>query len=387
MTASIGKYKSSIAQYKRQLGTALKSAESVKALKAKLKRHRQDFRIAYDKISKLKQKSGEYSEQLHLANQKIDQYREELRKDRQSTSLISRKFAQTRKLVSYLKGQLDEARSRARDSGNDLVIFRRMKDRIADLSQRLRRANSVKENLRELLREHKVMISRLKKMVDSRPSQREFDQLERAMEASRGNVRELKAKLRDLAGADDQYREELDDDKEKMDQYEQELDNARNSNSLILTKLAQTRRLVNKLMQQRNEALSLVRKYRLSLEQGGTERARDESDIRSIRARVAGLNLKLQRANAVQKNLRGLLREHKVMINGLKKLLRSRPSQDQVDELNRALKASRETIKALKAKLQVFADSDDAPASDEHDDHHRISITVSAPGSRPSELA
>jgi predicted nucleic acid-binding Zn-ribbon protein len=224
-------------------------------------------------------------------------------------------------------------------------------------------------------------------MVDSRPSQREFDQLERAMEASRDNVRELKAKLRDLAGADDQYREELDDDKEKMDQYEQELDSARNSNSLILTKLAQTRRLVNKLMQQRNEALSLVRKYRLSLEQGGTERARDESDIRSIRARVAGLNLKLQRANAVQKNLRGLLREHKVMINGLKKLLRSRPSQDQVDELNRALKASRETIKALKAKLQVFADSDDAPASDEHDDHHRISITVSAPGSRPSELA
>jgi len=339
------------------------------------------------KISSLKLKSGEYRKELLVANDKIDQYRQELDKARRSMSLISKKFSESRKLVSYLKGQLDESRSHVRDSRDDEVIIRRMQDQVADLSQRLQRANLVKENLKELLREHKVMISRLERMVDSRPSQREFDELERALEASRRNVRGLKAKLQDLAGSDDQLKGELDNAQDRIDQYRQELEKARNSNSLILTKMTQTRKLVASLVQQRNEALSLAKKYRLSLEAGVGEHAQDEASLRSIRARVAELNLKLKRANAVQKNLRGLLREHKVMVTGLKKLLSSRPSQGQVEELNRALKASRETISALKAKLRQLADSDDSGSNVEHDDRHHVSIIVTAPGSHYSQSA
>ena len=148
-------------------------------------------------------------------------------------------------------------------------------------------------------------------------------------------------------------------------QYKKQLNTASKNNALIVMKLAQTRKLVNDLMQQRNEALSLAEKYRLSVEQKDRAVGKFEVDIRRIRARVADLDMKLQRANAVQKNLAGLLREHKVMITGLKKLLHSRPTPGEFEELDRAFKASRATIKALKANLQQYAKS----GGDAHSNH------------------
>jgi hypothetical protein len=65
----------------------------------------------------------------------------------------------------------------------------------------------------------------------------------------------------------------------------------------------------------------------------------------------------------VKKSLRGLLQEHKVVITGLKKILSSRPTQGEFKELNEVFDASRATIKVVKARLQLYADSDD-------DDHH-----------------
>jgi len=166
----------------------------------------------------------------------------------------------------------------------------------------------------------------------------------------------------------------------RIAKYRQELAKSRQSLKLIWQKMSEARKLTASLTRQRDDARALADRYGRRLHQmardqqsAGDKRKALQRMISRLNANVNALNSKLRRANAVKKNLKALLVEHKVMISGLRKILSKRPSQGQFDQLVKALRASRETIEALKKKLQRYANS--TPSNKRHR-HPHIEINI-----------
>jgi chromosome segregation ATPase len=152
--------------------------------------------------------------------------------------------------------------------------------------------------------------------------------------------------------------------------YQQELDKVHHSFALIKEKMSQAQKLFSFLVKKRNDALALAEKYKHHLEHySEREHARVKAIIVKLEARVDELNAKLDKADNVKQNLEKLMHEHEVMIEGLKKIISKRPSEAEFQEVTKALKACRETIQALKARLRdsVYVGSDDDESSSSSD--------------------
>jgi len=173
----------------------------------------------------------------------------------------------------------------------------------------------------------------------------------------------------------------------RIAKYRQELAKSRQSLKLIWQKMSEARKLTASLTRQRDDARALADRYGRRLDQmardqqsAGDKRRTLQRMISRLNANVNALNSKLRRANAVKKNLKALLVEHKVMISGLRKILSKRPSQGQFDQLVKALRASRETIEALKKKLQQYANhpsqQPDSTQSNRRRRHRHIEINI-----------
>lgn len=158
--------------------------------------------------------------------------------------------------------------------------------------------------------------------------------------------------------------------KPKMKQIKDQLTKAQASLKLVSDKHAEALKYTENLKSQRDMALELADKYKKKLGQVQQTDTKVVTGlrlkIRKMRARVEYLTSLLKRAIEVADALKKLSSEHKVQISGLKKLLKMRPAQSQFRELSKALKASRRTIKALKAKLQQKVDSGDDEGDRKH---------------------
>ena len=173
-----------------------------------------------------------------------------------------------------------------------------------------------------------------------------------------------------------------------INDYTKQLQKAQQSIAAVSAKLAEISKSVESLTQQRKDALDLVKKYQIELGKDvrvvGLDSQREkvlQRIIGKLRAHVKGLNFKLHRMAAVNRNLKGLMREHRFVISGLKTLIRSSPSPGRVQEMNRALLASRRTIKVLMGELQQMqhkfkqlAKSSRSPSGD--GDFRRIKIWI-----------
>jgi len=176
----------------------------------------------------------------------------------------------------------------------------------------------------------------------------------------------------------------------KIASYKKELDIFVKNSFLIEKKLAATVKLASGLKKQRDKAAALAKKYKSRLDQiadkdkeiiddSAAALLKYRKQIAKLNRTLQRVNKRLQRANSVKKNLKGLLREHKVMVSGLRKMLKSRPSLGEFNELNNAFKASRATIRALKARLRKLAKptrprrvrrGEDSHTVDGADEHH-----------------
>jgi chromosome segregation ATPase len=206
-------------------------------------------------------------------------------------------------------------------------------------------------------------------------------------------------KIAELSSASDADRDQIAKLKSSNVDYQQKLNTAheelrvsQSNMEVIKDKMFKARNLLKALTKQRDDVVAIADRYKNALDQFSKDHGADSTKLQNVqkvlghlRSRVRDLNKKLERAEAVRKNLSSLLREHKNIITGLTKLLRKRPTQDQFDELNKALKASRETIKALKTKLKQLADSkDDNGSTDSDDSYDRDDSTGNSDSSESS---
>jgi len=271
--------------------------------------------------------------------------------------------------VNALKRSLSaEIASRVQKIAKLESIMKNKQNEIQSLKKDLASANNVDaERTRKLAQQIRV----LQKAISEHQAERKKLQVENL--SLNHKYKEAMKKLAELGSVDVTDRKEIAAMKRsiavyasRIEKYKQDLVKARQSVRLISQKMSQTRKLFSSLKQERDDARALADKFKRLLGQLSKVDQRDDGKYKSLKImvrrlnrRVASLNSELDRANAVKKNLRSLLREHKVMISGLRRMLRSRPSGGQYNELVRALRASRENIRALKGQLQQYADANE----------------------------
>jgi len=204
-------------EYKQAVKKIAQLVAEADALKA-------EYKQATDKIAKLE--SNAHANQAEIARMtssiakytlSVGKYQKELDSVHHSFELIKEKMSQAQRLFSFLVKKRNDALALAEKYKHDFqhytekeharvkAVIEKLEARVHELNAKLERADGVTKNLQRLMHEHEVMIEGLKKIISKRPTEGEFREVTKALEAARGTIKELKARLRDsiYVGSDD----------------------------------------------------------------------------------------------------------------------------------------------------------------------------------------
>jgi len=412
-TADVSNRKRAEAELLSQLSKCKESHESCETLKEELERkslscgkENSEFRQMIKELSSqhtsatdsLLKKIAVAEADVHVANERLDTCRGQLAASSSTVEAQGTTIDESKKKINALDDEL--SRANAKKDFLTAEITSRVKD-ISKLESLVNDKNSEIQTLMKNLAGEKDAHSDSTRTLTERIKQLKLEIAEHEAERKKLESQNLELnhdykqalkKIAELSSASDADRDQIAKLKSSNVDYQQKLKNAnaelkksKANMKLIKSKIIKARNLLKALTKQRNQAISLAIKYKTDYVALMKKRAVNREKLKNVRrilghlrSRIRDLDQKLERAEAVRKNLSSLLREHSSMVSGLTKLLRQRSADHKSDDLDNALVAARETIESLKAQLQKLAkvnnDGDDSNSdgndsnSDDNDD-------------------